>query len=135
MKRASFINHKVTDEGVYVRGLTGPGFTPDVEILVPRDDAEQFGWIDSEETEESTETSDAETKRMRTVIDTAIFDLEVLVSAHDLDMTQRAFEKVQDILATLKRSVAPKTPEKPANPEREQALKKLAEWNAMSQRG
>jgi hypothetical protein len=46
MQKASFINHKVTDEGVYVRGLTGPGFTPDIEIFVPRAEAEEFGWID-----------------------------------------------------------------------------------------
>jgi hypothetical protein len=129
MKRASFINHKVTPEGVYVRGLTAPGLTPDVEILVPRDDAEEFGWIDGD-TDEPTEASNAEEKRLRTLIDATIFDLEVLISAHDMDMTQRAFEKVQDILATLKRSIAP---EKPVDPEQDKMSKKLAEWNAMSQ--
>jgi hypothetical protein len=85
--------------------------------------------------EEPTETSDTETKRLRTIIDATIFDMEVLVSAHDMDMTQRAFEKVQNILARLKRSVAPKTPEKPVDPEQDKMLKKLAEWNAMSQNG
>lgn len=55
MKRAAFIDHKVTPEGVYIRGITESGLLfPDIEIFVPRDDAEEFGWIDplTEEEEE-----------------------------------------------------------------------------------
>jgi hypothetical protein len=130
MKRASFINHKVTEEGVYVRGLTGPGFTPDVEILVPRDDAEQFGWIDPIDGPQEDE-SEIEARRLRSIIATTVVDMEVLISAHDMDMTQRAFEQVQGILATLQRSVATEKPAQISDPEQ----KKLAEWNAMSQRG
>jgi hypothetical protein len=55
MTKASFISHRVTDEGLYIMGITGPGLLPDVETFVPRDDAEEFGWLDPLEEEAQTE--------------------------------------------------------------------------------
>ena len=46
MQKAAFIRHRVAKEGLYIMGITGPGLLPDVEIFVPRPDAEEFGWID-----------------------------------------------------------------------------------------
>ncbi len=39
----SFIDHKVTYEGIYIRGIRD---RERVEILVPRDEAEMFDWCD-----------------------------------------------------------------------------------------
>lgn len=152
MQKASFINHKVTPEGVYIRGLTSPGFTPDIEILVPRDDAEEFGWIDPVDEEPTpAEEPNAEAIRLHNALCYAIEDLEMCVSAHDQDMTPRTLTEVQGVIAMLKKAIATKdSDEKPVKTipivytedeepddiaEREKMLKKLAEWNAMSQRG
>jgi hypothetical protein len=51
---AQFYDHKVTPEGLYIRGMTQGQtiYGHPVEIFVPRDMAESFGWIDPIEDEE-----------------------------------------------------------------------------------
>lgn len=55
MQKAAFIRHRVAKEGLYIMGITGPGLLPDVEVFVPRDDAEEFGWIDPLEEDQQSE--------------------------------------------------------------------------------
>jgi hypothetical protein len=157
MKRASFINHKVTEEGVYVRGLTGPGFTPDVEILVPRDDAEEFGWIDPIDgvEEDESEQQAKQLKRLQGTLGFVLDELESIADAHHNDMSPTPKRRVNDLIAILKKAVpaevpaekSPKLKRPCADCGKAEALhkiqfcleclqkQKLAEWNAMSQRG
>src|SRR4051794_16970571 len=55
-RTATFFDHKVTPEGLYIRGLLD-GWK--IEILVPREEAEMFGWIDPEEEEEDAAIKEA----------------------------------------------------------------------------
>jgi hypothetical protein len=162
MKRASFINHKVTDEGVYVRGLTAPGFTPDVEIFVPRDDAEQFGWIDPiDGVEDETEQQTKQINRLQGHFAYVLDELESIADAHHNDMSPTPKRRVDELIAFIKAAVPALAPtEKPPKLERPctdcgqseamhqiaycldclhkrypKQAKKLAEWNAMSQKG
>ena len=61
MQKAAFIRQRVAKEGLYIMGITGPGLLPDVEIFVPRDDAEEFGWIDPLEEEQQAEKEEVPT--------------------------------------------------------------------------
>lgn len=60
MNEASFFDHAVRDEGLYIRGMITSGRFQGqmVEIFVDREDAEMFGWIDP--LEEEVEAEDRE---------------------------------------------------------------------------
>jgi len=91
MKKAAFINHKVTDEGVYIRGISEPGMGPDIEIFVPRDEAEMFGWIDplEDETENPLSTADNEVKNLRSALsEIGVAASEALTGEHVTDWAE-----------------------------------------------
>lgn len=161
MQKASFIDHKVTQEGVYVRGLTGPGFTPDVEILVPRDDAEEFGWIDPIDgpQEDESEQQAKQLKRLQGAFAYVLDELESIADAHHNDMSPTPKRRVDELIAFVKVFVSvpdqkpPKLERPCADCGQSEAMyqiaycldclhkrypkqaKKLVEWNAMSQKG
>jgi len=53
MHNATFYDHAVKDDGLYIRGMIKSGHNQGqmVEIFVDRETAESFGWIDSPEEE------------------------------------------------------------------------------------
>lgn len=154
--QAKFHDHKVTDKGLYIRGLSGPAMSPDVEIFVDREDAEQFGWIDPIDgvQEDEAEQQAKQLKRLQGTLGFVLDELESIADAHHNDMSPTPKRRVNDLIALIKETITTKAPaEKPVTAaktipivytedeepddiaEREKMLKKLAEWNAMSQRG
>lgn len=65
MIKAKFISHRVTEEGIYLSGITGSHcLTPDVELFVSRDEAVQFGWLDDDELDDIAER-EAELQKLK----------------------------------------------------------------------
>lgn len=103
MRRAVFIDHKVTDEGVYIRGLSQPGMGPDVEIFVPRAEAEMFGWIDplEDETENPLSKAASEVKNLRSALsEIGVAASEALTDEHVTDWAEGG--RLGDVLIGIK---------------------------------